>query len=87
MTFGRFRIGVCCLALITLVVLATAVPSLAQQTLGSLNGTVVDASGAAVPQATVTATSSETDLERSAKTGSPAFGRSLTFPSAVIRSL
>ena len=43
--------GVVCLA-----VLICSLPGLAQQTLGSLNGTVVDTSGAAVPGATVTVT-------------------------------
>lgn len=80
MTFNRLRLGVACLALLTLAVLTTAVPSLAQQTLGSLNGTVLDASGAAVPQATVMATSTGTDLERSTKTGSTGFWQILDLP-------
>ena len=41
---------------------------LAQQTLGGITGTVVDASGSAVPGAEVKATSQDTKLERSAKT-------------------
>ena len=80
MTFGRPRFGAVCFALIGLAVFAFAVPSLAQQTLGSLNGTVVDASGAAVAQATVTAISTGTDLERSTKTGTTGFWQILDLP-------
>ncbi len=80
MTFNRLRLGVSYLALLTLAVLTSAVPSVAQQTLGSLNGTVLDASGAAVPQATVTATSAGTDLERSTKTGNTGFWQILDLP-------
>src|ERR1700721_2571323 len=75
MTLNRFALGVLSFALFP-----SAVPSLGQQTLGSLNGTVLDASGAAVPQATVTATSAGTDLERSTKTGSTGFWQILDLP-------
>jgi hypothetical protein len=45
------------------------IPSLqAQQTLGSINGTVVDSTGAAIPGATVTVVNNGTDLTRSTKT-------------------
>jgi len=49
-----------------------AFPSLAQQTLGSLNGTVLDPSGAAVSGATVTASDAAIDFTQtttSEKTG------------------
>ena len=52
--------------LVCLAVLIFSLPSLAQQTLGSLNGTVVDPSGAAVPGATVTVT--DTAINYSAST-------------------
>ena len=45
-----------------------ALPALAQQTLGSINGTVLDASGRAVPNATVTASEDQTGFTRTAKT-------------------
>lgn len=41
-----------------------AAPVLAQQTLGALNGTVLDSSGAAIPDATVTVRNAQTNLER-----------------------
>jgi hypothetical protein len=47
-----------------LVFIFLAVPVHAQQTLGSLNGTVLDTSGAAVPGATVTARDTQTNLQR-----------------------
>ncbi len=46
---------------------ATAVGARAQQTLGSLNGTVVDSSGAAVPGSTVTATDAAIGVTRTVK--------------------
>jgi hypothetical protein len=47
--------------------LVTAATARAQQTLGSLNGTVLDASGAAVPEATVTVTDAEIGVTRTTK--------------------
>ena len=51
-----FRSCVARCGLMLMAVLLCTIPSLAQQTLGSINGTVVDPSGAAVPGATVIAT-------------------------------
>ena len=51
-----FRRSVARFVLLALAVLVCTLPVLAQQTLGSLNGTVVDPSGAAVVGVTVTAT-------------------------------
>jgi hypothetical protein len=45
----------------------TAAAGRAQQTLGSLNGTVLDASGAAVPDSTVTVTDAEIGVTRTTK--------------------
>ena len=51
-----FRRSVARCGLVLLAVLISALPGLAQQTLGSLNGTVVDPTGAAVQGATVSVT-------------------------------
>jgi hypothetical protein len=68
-----FRSSVARCGLLFLAVLLCSLPSLAQQTLGSINGTVVDPSGAAVPGATVTATNAAinvTSTTTSSGTGS-----------------
>jgi len=52
----------------------------AQQTLGTINGTVTDASGAAVPNATVTATGEATGLTRTAKTQKNGYFEILNLP-------
>ena len=80
MTLQPIRLGALSMALLTLTVLVSTSPCLAQQTLGSLNGAVDDASGAAVGQATVTAVSMGTDLQRSTKTGSTGFWQILDLP-------
>jgi hypothetical protein len=63
----------CCL-------LTTAVSSKAQQTLGSLNGTVLDGSGAAVPGSTVTATDSAIGVTRTTKAQSNGFFQIFNLP-------
>ncbi|MGH9607196.1 MAG: carboxypeptidase regulatory-like domain-containing protein [Terracidiphilus sp.] len=55
-------------------------PAMAQQTLGSLNGTVVDASRAAVAGATVTAVNDQTTMTRSTKTANSGFWQILDLP-------
>ena len=60
MTFHRIRLGLVGLAVILVAPFMLA----QQQTLGSLNGTVLDASGASVPGATVTAVNDQTTLTR-----------------------
>src|ERR1700679_413854 len=57
-----------CLALLLFCCcLASVVVARAQQTLGSLNGTVLDRSGAAVPGSTVTATDDAIGVTRTTK--------------------
>ncbi len=57
----------------------------AQQTLGSLNGTVTDISGAAVPGATVTAVSEQTGLTRSVKSRGNGYWEILDVPIGTYR--
>jgi Carboxypeptidase regulatory-like domain len=52
----------------------------AQETLSSINGTVVDGSGAAVSGAAVTATQDQTSLTRSAKSSSAGYFQILNLP-------
>jgi hypothetical protein len=52
----------------------------AQQTLGSLNGTVQDASGAAVPESAVTVTDAEIGVTRTAKTQGNGFFQIFNLP-------
>jgi len=60
--------------------LACQVPGLAQQTLGSINGTVLDPSGASVPDATVTVTESQIDLTRTTKSQANGFFQIFNLP-------
>jgi hypothetical protein len=52
----------------------------AQQTLGSINGTVLDPSGASVPDATITVTNTQIDLTRTAKSGANGFFQIFNLP-------
>lgn len=69
----RFSIAACSLLCLCVIVVSSLVvaPSLMAQTAstGALRGTVTDASGAAVPNATVTATSADMGQSRTATTG------------------
>jgi hypothetical protein len=69
------RCGLLCLAAILL-----TFPSLAQQTLGSLNGTVVDPSGAAVVGATVTATNAAINVTATATTSGTGYYQIFNLP-------
>jgi hypothetical protein len=60
--------------------IATAAIARAQQTLGALNGTVVDPSGAAVPGSTVTVTDTEIGVTRSAKASANGFFQIFNLP-------
>ncbi|HEY1903114.1 MAG TPA: carboxypeptidase regulatory-like domain-containing protein [Terracidiphilus sp.] len=69
------RCGLFCLA-----VLLYTLPGLAQQTLGSLNGTVVDPSGAAVAGATVTATNAAINVTSTTTTSSTGYFQIFNLP-------
>ena len=58
----------------------SAVVARAQQTLGSLNGTVLDSSGAAVPESTITVTDASIGITRTTKTQSNGFFQIFNLP-------
>ena len=68
----------CCLFLI--IAIACSLPVLAQQTLGSLNGTVLDPSGAAVPGATVTVTNTAINVSQVTTTQRTGFYQIFNLP-------
>ena len=57
-----------------------ALPAFAQQTLGSINGTVLDPSGASVADATITVTDSQIDVTRTAKSANNGFFQIFNLP-------
>ena len=63
-----------------LAVLAFALPALAQQTLGSLNGTVLDPTGAAIPGASVTVTDAAINVTQSTTTQRTGFYQIFNLP-------
>ena len=71
-----FLPGAFCLLVVALFTQCAA----AQETLGTLNGTVMDASGASVPGASVTAVSIQTGLTRSTTTQSNGYWEILDLP-------
>jgi len=73
--------ALCLLAVLCL----TTTQAHAQQTLGSLNGTVTDSSGAAIPGATVTAVSEQTGLTRSVKSQGNGYWEILEVPIGTYR--
>jgi hypothetical protein len=79
MTSHRIRLGLCSLALFTLA-LCSALPGLAQQTLGSLNGTVLDSSGAAVVGATVKVTDAAINVVQTTTTQKSGFFQIFNLP-------
>ena len=68
------------LCLLILCVLSCAVPLAAQQTLGSVNGTVKDSSGAAIAGATVTVTETATNRTLETKTQANGFYQIFNLP-------
>jgi len=75
-----FRRSVARCGLFALAVLLCTLSGLAQQTLGSVNGTVVDPSGAAVVGARVTATNAAINVTRTATTQSNGFFQIFNLP-------
>jgi Carboxypeptidase regulatory-like domain len=76
--FGRHFANYCCLmVLATLSLLTTAS---AQQTLGSINGTVLDASSAAVSGSTVTVTDADINITRTVQTQANGFFQIFNLP-------
>ena len=66
--------------LLCLTVLVCSLHGVSQQTLGSLNGTVVDTSGAAVPGATVTVTDSAINYSTTTTTSATGFYQVFNLP-------
>ena len=62
------------------VALLCTLPTVAQQTLGSINGTVLDPSGAAVVGATVTATNAAINVTSTATTSGTGFFQIFNLP-------
>jgi hypothetical protein len=75
-----FRSSVALCGLMLLAVLWCTIPGLAQQTLGSINGTVVDPSGAAVPGATVTATNAAINVTSTTTTSGSGYFQIFNLP-------
>ncbi len=75
MTFRRI-----CMCAIGCVVLFAGDLLLAQQTLGSLNGTITDTSGAMIPDATVTATNTAINVTRTTTTQKTGFYQIFNLP-------
>jgi Carboxypeptidase regulatory-like domain/TonB dependent receptor len=80
--YGRLhlRLRRCLLAAVTLLLILAVASALAQQTLGSLNGTVVDSSGASVAGAKITVRSLQTGLERTTASQSSGFYQIFNLP-------
>jgi Carboxypeptidase regulatory-like domain len=68
------------LSVFALAALLCSLPGLAQQTLGSLNGTVVDSSGAAISGATVTATDADINVTSKATTSAVGYFQIFNLP-------
>lgn len=76
--FSWRSVAECCL--LFLIVCLCSLSAFAQQTLGSVNGTVLDPSGAAIPDATVTVTNSATNLTRTTTTQATGFFQIFNLP-------
>jgi hypothetical protein len=77
-TFWR---RIACTGLLALAAFGFCLPSaIAQQTLGSVNGTVLDTSGAAIPDATITVTNAQIDLTRTTRSQANGFFQIFNLP-------
>jgi len=81
--FGRqFAISCCSMLMVALLVLS---PAMAQQTLGSINGTVLDGTGAAVPGSTVTVTDAEIGVTRTTTASSNGYFQVFNLPIGIYK--
>jgi len=76
--FRRLFASICCL--LVLFALTVVGAANAQQTLGSINGTVLDASGAAVPGSTVTVSDADINVVRTTKASSNGYFQVFNLP-------
>ena len=76
--FGRQYVRFCCLMVLAACTFLSA--ARAQQTLGSVNGTILDSSGAAVAGAEVTVSDAEIGVTRTAKAGANGFFQIFNLP-------
>jgi hypothetical protein len=80
MTTSYWKRYACCLAAAFAMIVLLTLPASAQQTLGAINGTVLDPSGAAVPDATVIVTDSQIDVTRTVKSQANGFFQIFNLP-------
>jgi hypothetical protein len=73
------RFSALCFVVFT-AILGISISANAQQTLGSINGTVLDPAGAAIPDATVTVTNAAIDFSRSTKSQGNGFFQIFNLP-------
>ena len=85
MTKSSVRRSVASLALTLIVMLLGALCARAQQTLGSINGTIFDSSGAAVPGAEITVTDQSINVVRSATSQGDGFFQIFNLPIGVYK--
>lgn len=76
----HMRLRSCLLAAVVLILILIVAPALAQQTLGALNGTVVDSSGASIAGAAVTVRDTQTGLVRTTTTQQNGFFQVFNLP-------
>jgi hypothetical protein len=80
MTTALWKRYACCVAFAFATLLFLTIPAAAQQTLGSINGTVLDPAGASVAGATVTVTNSQIDVTRTTQSQGNGFFQFFNLP-------